>query len=193
MSDTYRALVDCDATPHQAATLARDAVDILSRSGLITPSQSSDCVLGDVGYPAGPRCGDLYTVQNPLRGLRFWTLWTSGVEVHTTPWVNIWGLTQFSGAVCPRCECESENLLDHSVSLIEDYMSSGVVPSVSCPSCHATSSIHDWKCDPHLGFVNFALIFWNWPPFESVGWRVNVRALLQDHLNRSLVSAFGRL
>jgi hypothetical protein len=196
MSDSYEALVDCEATPDQAAALARDAVRILSKGGLIVPSLSSDCVLGGVGYPAGPRCGDVYTVEDygDLHGNRFWTLRTSGVEVHATPWVNLLGFTQFSGAACPRCGRDrADDFLDDVGNLVEDYMSAGVVPSVTCPSCHAASSIHDWKCDPHLGFVNFALVFWNWPPFESEDWRVNVRALLQDQLKRPLVSTFGRM
>jgi hypothetical protein len=196
MSDSYEALVDCDATPAQAAELARDAVAILSTGGLIVPSLSSDCVLEGVGYPAGPKCGDVYTVEDngDLRGNRFWTLKTSGVEVHATPWVNLWGFTQFSGAICPRCGRDrAEDFLDDVGNLVDDYMRSGAVPSVPCPSCDAASSIHDWKCDPHLGFVNFALVFWNWPPFESEDWRVNVRALLQDHLKRPLVSTFGRM
>lgn len=196
MSDSYQALIDCEATPEQAEALARDAVGILSSSGLILPNLSSDCVLEGLGHPAGPRCADLYTVKTTgrLPGLRFWTLRTSGVEVHATRWVNDWGFTQFGGAVCPHCGSESaENFLDDVVPLVQAYMNSGVVPSLPCHSCHAASSIHEWKCDPPLGFVNFALVFWNWPRFESKNWQVNVRDLLQEQLKRRLVPTFGHL
>ena len=196
MGDNYEALVDCAATREQAAGLAREVVEILSRGSLIVPSLSSDCVLGGKGYPAGPGCADAYTVEDygELQGNRFWTLRTSGVEIHTMPWVNLWGFTQFAGAVCPRCGRDrDEEFLEDVGNLVEDYMSSGVVPSVPCPACHAASRIHDWSCDPHLGFVHFAVVFWNWPPFASEDWTVNVPALLQDHLKRPLVSTFGGL
>jgi len=196
MSDCYEALIECEATPEQAEELARNVVGILSKGGLIVPSLSSDCVLGGVGYPAGPRCADVYTVEDygEIRGNRFWTLRTSGVEVHKDRWVNLWGFTQFAGAFCPRCGRDrAADFLDDVGNAVDAYMTSGAVPNVPCSSCHATPSIHDWKCDPHLGFLNFAVVFWNWPPFVSEGWRVNVHALLQDHLKRPLVSTFGRM
>src|SRR6187399_492685 len=156
MSDSYEALVDCQATRDQAEGLAREVVGILSRGGLIVPSLSSDSVLSGVGYAAGPRCADAYSAEDhgELRGNRFWTLRTSGVEVHATPWVNIGGFTEFTGAVCPRCGRDrADDFLDEVGRVFDAYMSSGVVPNVPCPSCYAAPSIHDWNCDPHLGFV----------------------------------------
>lgn len=194
MSDSYEALVDCGATLERAEQLAREVVGILSNAGLIIPTLSSDCVLGGVGYPAGAGCADAYEVEDygEILGNRFWTLKTNGVEVHTAPWVNVWGFTQFAGAVCPRCGQEHEQeFLEDVGSVVDDYLSSGVVPNVPCSSCNAAVSIHDWKCDPHLGFVNFAVVFWNWPPFGTEGWRIDIQSLLQDQLKRPLVSTFG--
>lgn len=196
MSDSYEALVDCTATLDETQALATEIVGVLSKGGLIVPTPSADCVLGGVGYPAGPRCAEVYEVEDfgEILGNRFWTLKTSGVEIHTKPWVNVWGFTQFSGAVCPRCGRDrADDFLQDIGELVDDYLKTGVVPNVPCASCHVPSCIHDWKCDPHLGFVNFAIVFWNWPPFCSEEWRVNVHALLQDHLKRPLVSTFGRM
>ncbi len=72
-------------------------------------------------------------------------------------------------------------------------MSSGAVPVVECPSCNATSSVHEWNRDPHLGFANFALVFWNWAHFEEEAWRVNIRALVEKGLGRPLVLTFGHM
>jgi hypothetical protein len=196
MSDSYEALVDCDATLEQAKRLAHEVVGALSKAGLIIPTLSSECVLGGAGYPAGAGCASAYEVEDDgeLLGNRFWTLKTNGVEIHTTPWVNVWGFTQFASATCPRCGREhEEEFLDEVGNVVDDYLSSGVVPNVACSSCNATPSIHDWKCDPHLGFVKFAVVFWNWPPFASDEWRVDIQSLLQDHLKRPLVSTFGRM
>ncbi len=115
MSDSYEALVDCTASPVEAEALAKAALQILSKAGLVLPSPSPDCVLGGVGYPAGPGCADAYAAEDfgELEGNRFWTLSTSGVEVHSTRWVNAFGFAQFSGAVCPRCGHErDEDFLD---------------------------------------------------------------------------------
>ncbi len=194
MSDSYEALIEPRATVDEAEALAAEAVGVLSRAGLIVPVPSTECVLDGVGYPAGPRCPDAYTAEDSgeLMGDRFWTLETSGVEIHTKPWVNVWGFPQLSSAVCPQCGHDrAEEFIEDIGGLVDDFLSTGVVPDVQCVSCHAPSSIHDWQCDPHLGFVKFAIVFWNWPPFASEDWKVNVHALLEEHLKRPLFSTFG--
>jgi hypothetical protein len=196
MSDSYEALIDCHATVADARRLAQQAIQVLSQNGLIVPNPSADCVFEGVGYPAGPQCAKAYAAENvgELTGNRFWALATSGVQIHSAPWVNVWGFTQFASAACPSCgQDRADEFLEDVGALVEDYLDTGVVPSVQCRSCHLAPSIHDWKCDPHLGFVTFALVFWNWPHFATEGWKVNVHALLEDHLKRPLVSTFGRM
>ena len=196
MSDSYEALVDCDATLHEAKALAPRIIEVLSKEGLIIPEASPDCVFDGEGYPAGPRCADAYTVvdDGDLYGNRFWTLTSSGVEIHAEPWVNVWGFTQFAGASCPRCNRErGQDFLDDVGSLVENYLKSGVVPHIPCPSWKSAHLIHDWQCDPHLGFANLAVVFWNWAPFDDLDWQINIPALLEGQLKRRFACTFGRM
>jgi hypothetical protein len=192
LSDSYEALVDCRASAEQARSLAPVIVQTLSRSGLIVPEPSPDCVFDGAGYPAGPKCAEAYIANH--RDIRFWKLRTSGVEIHCEPWVNIGGFTQFDSARCPRCDDEhGTDFLDDVGNLVQGFLDTGVVPRVACRSCKAASLIHEWQCDPHLGFVHLAVVFWNWASFVDENWRIDVPALLADHLKRPLVLTHGRM
>lgn len=196
MSDSYEALVDCAATLADAERLAKEVVEVLSSTGLIQQTANADCVLDGAGYPAGPRCAEAYPVDDDgeLQGYRFWTLGLSGVQIHTRPWVNVFGFPLFESATCPKCGTEfAEELLEDVGGVVDDYLATGVVPELACPSCQESSRIHDWESDPHLGFASFAIVFWNWPPLADETWKVNVQALLEDRLKRPLVATCGHV
>lgn len=196
MSDTYEALLDCGAASDEAVALAERVVEVLVSEKLVLPQAASECVLDGVGYPPGPRCSEVYPIEErdePF-GNKFWALKTSGVQVIAEPWVNILGFTQLSEAVCPRCENDcGDDFLDAVGSHVEPFTSSGLVPDIECPACQSNSSIHRWTCDPHLGFANLAIVFWNWAAFDDPTWRINIPALLEDRLGRSLTSTYGQV
>lgn len=146
-----------------------------------------------MGYPAGPKCSDAYADEEGE--LKFWTLHTSGVEILSTPWVNHFGVTVFETAVCPRCGHEhQEDFLDDQLQTAMDSFESDLtVPMIACHACGVASRIHDWTCVPHLGFVNLAVVFWNWPPFEAPGWRLNVPALISQEIGHPLVESYGHV
>lgn len=197
MGDSYEALIDCKATPSEALLLRPLIIECLVENGLIGPELSADCVLGGLGYPAAAGCAAVFAHlqdDEELPDIAFWTLRTNGVEIHCTPWVNEWGFTSFDGAQCPHCRHEQgEEFLGEVAPLIEEFNQSGTVPAVACSNCGARVGMLDWKCQPHLGFVNLAIVFWNWPTFDSELWKLKVPSLLEAKLGRSLVSTFGNL
>jgi hypothetical protein len=192
LSDNYLALVDTEATAAQAADLAARTIACLRRNRLIESELSADCVLGGEGFPAGPRCSQVYVPSNG-EGL-FWTLVTSGVEIHAAPWVNEMGATVFEAATCPRCgHIHDEKFLDQFAELWTRYKADHEIPEAACSACGVSTRIHEWTCVPHLGFVNFAVVFWNWPPFHVAGWRLDIPSMLQKELNRALVATYGHV
>jgi hypothetical protein len=145
-----------------------------------------------MGHPVGPRCGDHYVLGENEAG--FWQIRTSGVEVHDTLWTNLFGLTVFESAVCRSCGAiQSDDFVDHIVEAMGDPEEQCGPPELTCPACDAAASIHAWATTPHLGFVHFAVVFWNWPGFDSPGWRIDVPALLSEAVGRTLTWTYGRV
>jgi hypothetical protein len=66
-------------------------------------------------------------------------------------------------------------------------------PMVLCPRCAAASAVQEWRFSNHLGFVYLAFVFWNWPPFDEPGWKVDVPALISEVVGHKVVVAFGRV
>jgi hypothetical protein len=54
VSDSYEALVNCGATPIEAARIRASIVECLFESGLIVPTLSADCVLDGEGIRPAP-------------------------------------------------------------------------------------------------------------------------------------------
>ncbi len=197
MSDSYEALIDCQASAEQAKELAPQIVACLADGALIVPTLSEDCVLGGQGYPPGPGCSAAYRTRGG-RGLgpnRFWKLVTSGVQVVCEPWINIHGTTLFEYAECPRCSGRSgDDFLSEVMEGVEAFEERGQIPIVACPACGVKVHLHEWKCSPHLGFVNLSVVFWNWPPFdEDPHWKLDVPSLIEGKIGRQLLRTYGHL
>lgn len=70
MGDTFQAVVDVDATEHDAPGLAAKAIDWLANRGVIE-STPTDCVLGPLGYRPGENCAiAVLTTDDNLMGWR---------------------------------------------------------------------------------------------------------------------------
>ncbi|HXD48025.1 MAG TPA: hypothetical protein VN600_04600 [Gemmatimonadaceae bacterium] len=197
MSDSYIAVIDEAASHADAVRLAPVVVACLAAEGLIVPTLSSDCVLGGTGYPAGPRCVEHYDASargGKGGGNRFWELATCGVEVHAEPWVNVLGFAQVEGASCPRCEDQlGDEFVDIAGGLVDAFLGDWHPPRITCAACGKESSLHEWRIKPLLGFVHFAVVWWNWPPFGDARWRIDLPGLLQRHTGRSFAMTSGRL
>jgi hypothetical protein len=197
MGDSYEALIDCQATQGDAELMRSLIVECLSESDLIVPVLSADCVLDGEGYPASPRCAAAYPLEQgegALHPNEFWTLRTNGVEIYCGPWINMFGFHMFDCAECPHCQHRyGEDFLAELNPMIDAFSSAGVLPTVTCAGCSAHVRLHDWRCEPHLGFVNLAIVFYNWPPLDDDGWKLNVSGIIEAKLGRPLVRTYGRI
>jgi hypothetical protein len=194
MSDTYRAIVDLQATPDEAQALARRVVWRLSEEGLIMPSPAPDATLGDGGgYRPGHRIADLY--HRPEYKW-FLTLTTNGMEVCAKPYVNLWGFTINEDAACPQCYVvlPFENLIiERFAEAASQFIAGNSRPAVCCPRCSASSAVQEWKTRVHLGFAYLAFQFWNWPPFDPIDWNLDIPGLISEELGHDVVTTLGRI
>jgi hypothetical protein len=192
VSDHYIALIDPTASPSEAPALAARIVTCLSSRALIQPVALTASVLGGQGFPPGPGCERVYDRASGESA--FWTLQTSGVQVHSTPWINEFGFKDFETAVCPECKrVYGQEFVDRMLHGFDTFIVDPRVPRVECPACGTSSSLHSWACVPHLGFVSLSVVFWNWPPFDAPGWRLDVRRLLSQSLGRPFTMTYGRV
>jgi ribosomal protein S27AE len=190
----YQAIVDTEATRETAEILGRRVVERLSGEGIISPSLDPDSVLGDKGgYRPGHRIDDLYGGYD-LRDFK--ALVTNGMEVRVGPWFNEFSFQFIQNYMCPRC---SVVLAGHDVMADQFYEAAaqffgGVArPMVLCPRCSDASAAQEWRFTNHLGFVYLAFVFYDWPPFDDTGWKVDLPALISEVLGHKIAIAFGRV
>jgi hypothetical protein len=195
MSDNYQAIVDLEATPGDSEALARRVVERFSTEGLIMPSLDPDAVLGGSGgYRPGRRMSDLYR-RDPSEG-NFLTLVTNGMEVHTGRWVNELGFLCVEDYTCPRCATQfpwDDAVADQFYSAARQFQGGVNRPVISCPRCLVGSPVREWRTGNHLGFAHLAFGFWNWPPFDSAAWAIDIPRLLSEVLGHEVILTYGRL
>jgi hypothetical protein len=194
MGDSIESLFDPQATEETAPALATKAIGILVERKIVLPEQNSDCVLGGAGYPPGPAVPKLYEAGK-LEG-RFWELLTNGVEVKVERWFNIWGTTVLEWIACPRCDTKFRvegDFSDRCADAVARWLDAKSSSPIICESCAEGSPIEEWKSNPHLGFSMLALQFWNWPPFDSHSWKINIAEMLSEALGHQLVRTWGRI
>lgn len=190
------AIIDLEARESDAESLAARVVDALIEDGILDPEQDPESILGgEGGYRPGPKISTLYQLDNDESS--FCELATNGLELETKPWVNVYGMPCFEHFTCPKCDAKfemddpfSDEFLSTTVG--EFYEGNSSV-SAECPSCEQTSTVREWKATPHLGFCNLAFIFWNWPPFDSAGWKSNVPQRISEILGHKVATTYGRL
>ncbi len=193
MSDSYLALLDPMATADDADERAERIRHALIAEGIMLAETSPDCVLGGVGHPPGPRLRDIYEPghgeRHPGEGLL-----TCGVEVCTGKYVNQFGFVVFNWAKCPACDSMFEyDIVDRMAEAARTFLESNEPPMVACPSCSVVSRAQAWTSEPPLGFCYLAVQFWNWPSFDSFGWRESVPRMLWRAVGNPMLSGYGRV
>jgi hypothetical protein len=197
MGDNYEAIIDLEATPDAAEALGQRVVERMFGEGLIVPFLDPDAVLGDSGgFRPGCRINALYR-WSPGES-KFWKLVTNGMEVETGPWVNAFGFRFVKEYACPQCgavfSCDDVGGVPNQFyDAIAPFMNGTARPVVSCARCSAASTVQEWRSSNHLGFVYLAFVFWNWPPFDDPGWKVDVPALISEVVGHKVVVAYGRV
>jgi len=196
MSDWYEAIAVCDVQADESASVAELVVSRLAADGIIQPVMDSEAVLGgEGGYRPGRNIQSFYNLSENEG--TFWSLVTNGVEVCAGRWVNRLGFTCFDGFTCPSCSAHFP--LDHDVvadpfaRAIGSFLDGGDDLDVVCPSCQTSDAAPKWKTDPHFGFTNLAFQFWNWPPFDSDSWKVDIPTLITSTTQHRVILTYGRL
>ena len=192
VSDSYLVLLDPMATADDADERADRIRSALIAEGIML-AETSDCVLSGVGHPPGPRLRDLYEPGHgegyPGEGLL-----TCGVEFFTEKYVNSFGFVVFEWAKCPACDSMFEyEIVEHFAQAYGTFTQSDEPPMVVCPSCSVASRAQAWTTEPPLGFCYLAVQFWNWPSFESFGWRESVPRMLWRAVGNPMLSGYGRV
>jgi hypothetical protein len=164
VGEWFETIADVEATDEEAEGLAAATLAWLMDTGIVL-AETTDCVLGDVGYPPGPRYATAVTEADP----RLPTLRTNGVEVIT-------GRTVFysMGAdqvTCPRCyqvtvltdDRGQPNQTWHELSDTIGTWFEGGGADYQCPNCGHLVGLNDWTWSPAWGFGHLGIKFWNWP------------------------------
>ncbi len=195
MSDSFRMLVDVDASLDDVDRLSRAVLTHFREIGLISGAANPDCVLGGEGYRPGPALPNLYVLGE--HEFPFWgAMGTNGVEPKVGRDFNVWALgPSCEGLTCPVCKANFEDCDDSfegrlGEAIGEWYHRSG--PGLlCCPRCGKTPSITEWHCKPPLGFGNLSFTFWNWPALDSPSWKIDITALVKEITGHNLVYTYG--
>lgn len=196
MSDNFEMLIDPEVSLAEATALAQQVVTMLRDRRLIIGELSTDCVLGGAGYPVGPAVREIYQLA-PNEG-EFWTLLTSGVEPVIRRTCNLWALgPSCEMFVCPMCDTTHADLTgqlgDRIFAAIDHWQQQEGDTKVTCTNCNAACQITEWHSKPPLGFGNLAFRFWNWPPFDSSSWTVDLPQLFRDVTGHPIVRSWGHI
>jgi len=196
MSDSFERVVDIEVSADDAPALCQEVVDRLRALGIITGRLTKECVLGGTGYLPGESIANFY--EREKRESAFWELHTCGVEP-TVGWhFNVWALGEaFDSFVCPVCQAEIgpqvEEFHDALGEKITECLEKTGNALVACPHCQTKSQLTKWGCRPPLGFGNLSFSFWNWPPFDSPAWKIDIAAILREVTGHEVVMTYGRI
>ncbi|GLX02971.1 hypothetical protein [Microtetraspora sp. NBRC 16547] len=175
MGDWFQTIVDVQASPQEAETLAADVRDWLISSGIVS-AERTDCTLGsDLGYPPGPRADEMVDASGwsvPWQDVRI-----NGLDIITCRTAFDAGQGDPIAVTCPHCSVEIE-LVDEDFELIEEAWEpfSGVVHGwdegrdviIPCPACTRLVEPTSWKwADDYFAFGHLGFTFWNWAPLRA--------------------------
>jgi hypothetical protein len=66
-------------------------------------------------------------------------------------------------------------------------------PLIQCPVCRQMDDSTHWKTEPDLGMGHVAAVFWNWPNFDSNGWRISVPEIAAQAIGNPLIMTYGKV
>ena len=196
MSNWFEMLVDGEAEIEEAEVLSCAVLDRFRRLGLITGSANPDCVFGGTGYRPGPALAESYTPKE--HEFSFWELVKCGVEPQVRRGLNEWALGPVcEGFICPSCGVDMEpsgSTFWNSVwKAIGEWKRQSGSALLRCLQCGRDRSITEWQCRPPLGFGNLSFRFWNWPRFDSPGWKIDITAIIRETTHHTIVTTYGRI
>ena len=195
MSDSFQMLVDPEVSLERGAQVAAGIVRHFQEVGLIGELDAS-AALGGAGYRPGRRIAALYRLG--AREHPFWTLSTCGMELRIRRQFNEFALgPSFERLTCPACltsyDYLTEPLQSEIFVAIERWLAGSTQIDVRCPTCQSARPITSWEWIPPIGFGNLALVFWNWPPLDARGWRLDIGAIVAELTGHRVVRTRGIL
>jgi hypothetical protein len=196
MGDHYFAIADVEARPDERHGLAQKVVRRLVAEGIIQPLLDPEATLGNPGYRPGNRIKELFSVPAENHALQFWSICTNGMEVCSERWVNMFGFICLDDFVCPRCAAHyspEDPVAQQFGEAIGLFLKGNDQPLVHCPACGQSSLAAEWSSRPHFGFTHLAFVFWNWPPFDSSAWTIDIPKLVSETLHHRIVVTYGRM
>ena len=196
MSDTYQMLVDPKVEISEAKQFSKEILARLRKLGLIAGRLTTDCTFGGKGYRPGPDVPRLYKLGQQECG--FWDLHKCGVEPKIGREFNFMAIGPVcTGLTCPKCQTSALPLSDAFAESLGKAMLRWMdnLPSylLRCPQCKKQTAITKWECIPPFGFGHMAFTFWNWPPFDSQSWRIDIPAIFEEITGHKPISSFGRM
>jgi hypothetical protein len=196
MSDNFEKLVDVDVTASDASSTLVEIIARFRKRGLITGELNKSCVLGGEGYLPGPAVPKLYNLHKGEG--RFWKLLTRGVEPEIGRISNFGALgPSHEGFTCPSCRRlivgDRPAFQENVGKALGEWTKESGPATVRCPECAAEHPITQWQCRPPLGLGQLAITFWNWPPFDSKSWRIDLTKYLQEITGHNIVRTWGHI
>ncbi|GAA3125262.1 hypothetical protein ACFFR3_40330 [Nonomuraea salmonea] len=170
MGDWFQTIVDVQATPQEAETLAADVRSWLISSGIVS-AEPTHCVLGaDVGHPPGPRAE---TAVDPSG----WSVpWHDGLAITVGRTVFDAGQGDPMAVTCPHCSTTT-HLADERFELKYEVWEpfrevvrgwdEGDDIVIACPACTQPVEPTSWRwTDDYFVLAYLGFTFWNWPPLR---------------------------
>lgn len=196
MSDSFEMLVDEDVSLFDAPAVCNKVIAEFKERQLIEGEPTPNCVLGGTGYRPGLAVPTIY-IPEPNE-CRFWKLTTSGVEVSIQRSFNLWALgPACEYFICPNCHVKhirsDSPLWDRIFEAAGNWLGHNIDVNIACPSCGNGAPIFDWHSSPPLGFGNLSFLFWNWPPLDLPGWKLDIPKLVREITGHSIVISWGRI
>lgn len=196
MSNSFEMLVDEDVSLVDAPAVSNNVITVFRDIQLIVGEPTPDCVLGGTGYRPGPAVPAIYLPEP--NECRFWELTTSGVEVSIGRSFNLWALgPSCEYFICPKCHVKylrsDSPIWDSIFEAADNWHGKNIDATIACPSCGNASRLSDWHSRPPLGFGNLSFQFWNWPPLDLPGWKLDIPKLVRQITGHSIVISWGRI
>ncbi|MFF3330393.1 hypothetical protein ACFYWX_12675 [Streptomyces sp. NPDC002888] len=177
MGDTFQTIVDLDASPQDAPSLALPVVEWLVAEGIVLADAKPGWALGDrPAHPPGPHW------HKAVADARFGA--PEGLAVYTEH--HIFYSLNSPGphtVTCPRCttaSVEEGGLAERFGTATSTWYETGSA-DVECPACAESVPLSAWRwSDNSLAFAYLGFEFWNWPALAEE-FRARMAEFLDGH------------
>jgi hypothetical protein len=181
MGDWFQNLVAPDIAATEATATSERMLAWLVAEQVVL-AETTDCVLGDAGYPPGPQCVKATGKTDP----HFLHLRTNGLAVVSNRTVFHSGQGRFE-LVCSACNSRLKPP-DRWGDAVQEWFEQSGSGDLACASCGVSQSVDHWRHDPPWAFGELGFEFWNWPKLTET-----FRREFEERLGSRIVYVYGKL